>query len=180
MAQQVPVDPIKFPIGCFELKDSISSDETEKHIQIISEAPTAYRELTAGLSAAELSKTYREGAWNIQQLINHVADIQLLHFFRMKKTVTEPDYSEATLINMNAWASSPDGMSSLVEDSLLMFDGITRRYVNLMRSLNHEQLGAAYFHTVRKISFDQRNAIALSAWHVRHHLAHIEIALASA
>jgi hypothetical protein len=30
---------------------------------------------------------------------------------------------------------------------------------------------------VRKATFNQKQAIAMSAWHVRHHLEHIKIAL---
>jgi hypothetical protein len=102
--------------------------------------------------------------------------MQMLHFFRMKKALTEADYS-ATLVNMDGWASTADGVSSSISDSLDMFESITKRYVYLMRSLTEEQRNISYYHAVRKATFNQKQASAMSAWHVRHHLEHIKIAL---
>lgn len=51
----------------------------------------------------------------MQQLVHHVADIQLLHFLRIKKASTEPDYTEVTLIDLDAWAGTADGRNEPVE-----------------------------------------------------------------
>ncbi len=169
----------KFPIGPFKAPENLSTRELESLIDIIASAPAKYREISQGLSEADLKKTYREGAWNVQQLIHHVADIQLLHLLRMKKALTEPDYKELTLINMDGWAQTPDARTAPVADSLLMFESITKRFVYLLKSLTDQQLEISYYHPVRKINLNQKQAIAMSAWHVRHHLEHIEIALKS-
>ena len=168
---------LKFPIGPFIVQENISQAELNNLIDIIEAAPAKYRELTSKLSDSELKKSYREGAWNVQQLMNHVADMQLLHFFRMKKALTETDYKEITLVNIEGWANTPDGLTSTVADSLHMFEGITKRFIHLMRSLNETQHDIAYYHPVRKTMLNQKQAIAMSAWHVRHHLEHIRIAL---
>lgn len=170
---------LKFPIGPFIAPENISALELDEFIDTIEAAPANYRKITANLSESDLKKTYREGAWNIQQLVNHVADMQMLHFFRMKKALTEPDYKEITMVNIQEWVQTPDGLSSPVEDSLLMIDGITRRFVYLMRSLSEEQHAIAYYHPVRKTMLNQKQAIAMTAWHVKHHLEHIRIALTS-
>jgi uncharacterized damage-inducible protein DinB len=168
---------LKFPIGPFIVQENISHAELDALIDIIAAAPAKYRELTSKLSDKELQKTYRDGAWTIQQLVNHVADMQLLHFFRMKKALTEADYKEITLVNIDGWANTPDGLTSTVADSLHMFEGITKRFVHLMRSLNETQHAIEYYHPVRKTMLNQKQAIAMSAWHVRHHLEHIKTAL---
>lgn len=168
---------LKFPIGPFEAPENISRNELDEFIKVIEAAPAKYRTATKDLSESDLKKTYREGAWNIQQLVNHVADMQMLHFLRMKKALTEPDYKESTLVNIQAWANTPDCLSFPVADSLNMIDGITKRFVFLMRSLDEKQLEIAYYHPVRKIMLNQKQAIAMTAWHVKHHLAHITIAL---
>lgn len=169
---------LKFPIGPFTAQEHISNAELDALIETVASAPPRYRTLTENLSGADLHKTYREGSWNIQQLVNHVADMQMLHFFRMKKALTEPDYKEITLVSMDGWANTPDGRLSPVADSLDMFEAITKRFVYLMRSLDDKQQNVAYYHPVRKIMLNQKQAIAMSAWHVRHHLEHIRIALA--
>ncbi len=161
------------------LQEHISHAELNSLIDIIEAAPSKYREMTSKLSGSELQKTYREGAWTVQQLMNHVADMQLLHFFRMKRALTEVDYKEITLVNIEGWANTPDGLTSTVADSLHMFEGVTKRFVHLMRSLNESQHEIAYYHPIRKMMLNQKQAIAMSAWHVRHHLEHIRIALSN-
>ncbi|GAB3891660.1 bacillithiol transferase BstA [Larkinella knui] len=170
----------KYPIGPFTAQETYSPEELRHLIAIIEPMPARYRELVENRSPEDLAKTYREGSWTVQQLIHHVSDIQLLHFLRMKKALTEPDYEVVTLINMDAWVATPDSIAAPIADSLVSFDGLTRRYVYLMKSLTDEQLAIKYFHPVRKLWFTQAQAIAMSAWHVQHHLAHINLALAEA
>lgn len=169
-------DP-KFPIGPFAARENISDAELKEMIDTIATAPEKYAGALQNLSKEDLQKTYREGSWNVQQLVQHVADMQLLHYFRMKKALTDPEYKEVTLVNIDGWAQTSEGPGSPVEDSLAMFDAITKRFVQLMRSLNAEQKEIAYFHPVRKSWLNQKNAIAMTAWHVKHHLEHIRLAL---
>jgi hypothetical protein len=168
---------LKFPIGPFTVRENIDHSALGELISTVSTAPRKYRAITEGLSKDDLMKTYREGSWNIQQLVNHVADMQMLHFFRMKKALTEADYKEITLVNMDGWAKTFDGVASDVNDSLDMFEAITKRFVLLMKSLDEHKLEITYYHPVRKIMLNQKNAIGMTAWHVRHHLEHIKIAL---
>lgn len=179
MESLTSTDYLKYPIGTFEKKDTYSSSEIASLIEEIEELPSRYREIVQSLTDDDLAKTYRPGSWNIRQLVHHVADIQLLHFFRMKKVLTEENYSDVTLINMDGWAKTPDSLTEPVEDSLIALEGLTRRYAFLMRSLTEDELKLEYFHPVRKVKFNQAQAIAISNWHLKHHLAHINIALGS-
>ncbi|WP_461081441.1 DinB family protein [Spirosoma flavus] len=171
------MDNRKFPIGQFVAQDIYSADELANLITIIENSPATYRHLVENLSVDDLAKTYREGSWTVQQLVHHVADIQILHFLRMKKALTEPDYENVTLINMNGWAATSDSIEAPIEDSLVMFEGATKRYVWLAKSLNESQLAVTYYHPVRERHYSQAQALAMSAWHVQHHLAHIKLAL---
>ncbi|WP_423148381.1 DinB family protein [Rubrolithibacter danxiaensis] len=168
---------LQYPIGPFVKKDQYLRDEIDSFLEIIERAPERYKDIAKNLTEEDLKKTYRPESWNVQQLIHHVADIQLLHFLRMKKALTEADYTEVTLINMDAWVSTADGYQAPVADSLIMLEGITRRYVYLIRSLTDKDLEVAYYHPVRKYMINQAQAIAMSAWHLQHHLAHIKIAV---
>lgn len=173
----IDIEILKFPIGPFVAPANITDDDLQNLIKIIEEAPAKYRDIAAGLTDADLQKTYREGSWNVQQLFNHVADMQLLHFFRMKKALTESDYKEITLVNMDGWAATADGRLSSVEDSLDMFESIGKRFVLLIRALTPDQQEITYYHPVRKTMLNQKQAVAMSAWHVRHHYEHLRIAL---
>jgi hypothetical protein len=177
MTTTTNIDALKFPIGPFVSPQSIDKKELDELIRIIENAPAEYAKIAKSLTASDLKKTYREGSWNVQQLFAHVADMALLHFFRMKKALTESDYKEITLVSMDGWAATADGMNSSIEDSLVMFQSIVNRHLILMRSMTEEQQAISYYHPVRKITLNQKQAIAMSAWHVRHHLEHLKIAL---
>jgi len=176
MENSSTIDP-KFPIGPFVKQEKYSDAELNEMVNTIHEAPQKYREIVKELTPADLQKMYRPGSWNVQQLIHHVADIQLLHLFRMKKALTEPDYNTVTMINMDAWAATADGQSAPTEDSLMMLEGITRRFIFLIRSLTPEQLQITYYHPTRDTQISQIQAIDMASWHLRHHLEHIKIAL---
>ena len=85
----IQLSQLKFPIGPFMTRENISNEELHDLIGTIEGAPQKYSTVAGNLSQRDLLATYREGAWNVQQLVNHVADMQLLHFFRMKKALTE-------------------------------------------------------------------------------------------
>ncbi|MGX5857849.1 YfiT family bacillithiol transferase [Dyadobacter jiangsuensis] len=167
----------RYPIGPFALKEIYSDDEIREFIRVIAEIPAEYRKRVETLPDAALLKTYREGSWNIRQLIHHVADLQFVHYLRMKKAITEPDYDEVTLIDMNAWAATPDSLNVPIEASLAIFEGTHARYAYLAGTLSDEQFARRYFHPLRGFWIDQKQALAMSVWHVKHHLAHIDLAL---
>ncbi|WP_420151689.1 YfiT family bacillithiol transferase [Spirosoma sp.] len=171
------MDNRKFPIGPLKLQDSYSADERSELIRIIEASPSQYRQLVEHLSPEELTRTYREGSWTVRQLVHHVSDMQFLHYMRMKKALTEPDYKIVTLVNMDGWANTPDATEAPIEDSLRMFEGVHQRYAYLAKTLTEPMLAITYYHPVRQIYINQAQALAMSAWHVQHHLAHIRLAL---
>lgn len=171
---------LKFPIGPFMPPAALNKTELLDLISTIETTVSKYRALTGNLPPTDLRKSYREGAWNVQQLVSHIADMQMLHFFRMKKALTEPDYKEITLVDIPGWANTQDGLTSPVADSLDMLESITKRFSILMRALDETQQQIAYYHPIRKMMLNQQQAIAMTAWHVKHHLEHIKIALGRA
>lgn len=167
----------RYPIGPFTPQAHYSSDDLSTILARIADTPAQYRTLAATLRPDDLSKTYREGSWTVQQLIHHVADIQCLHFFRMKKALTESDYTTVTLIDMDAWVNTPDATTAPIDDSIRLLEGITPRYVRLGERLTDAQRAIQYYHPIRQYWVNQAQALAMSAWHLEHHLAHIRLAL---
>ena len=175
--ERIDMDDRRFPIGPFRMQDTYSADERAALIHSIETSPSHYRQVVEPLSPTDLTRTYREGSWTIRQLVHHVADMQFLHYLRMKKALTEPDYTVVTLVNMDGWAQTPDATDAPVADSLLMLEGVHQRYAYLAKSLTTDQLAITYYHPVRQFTINQVQALAMSAWHVQHHLAHIRLAL---
>lgn len=167
----------QYPIGRFILKEDYTKEELENFLEVISSSASKYSALTENLGDEDLAKTYREGSWNVRQLVHHVSDIAFIHYFRLKKAVTESDYNEVTLINMDAWSATQDSLEMPIAGSLSALEAINERYAYFAARLSEAQLASTYFHPMRKIWFNQKQALAMSVWHLQHHLAHIELAL---
>ncbi|MFD2570960.1 DinB family protein [Spirosoma soli] len=170
------LEQLQYPIGRFAPKEDYSIEEVNRMIGLQETAPARYQKLLAGRSDEDLARTYREGSWTVQQLVHHIADIQLLNFLRLKKALTEDDYV-ITLVQMNDWAKTPDATTAPIDDSLLMFDGITRRFVYLWRTLDEQTQTKTYYHPSRQINLSLKQFLYMATWHVVHHQGHIELAL---
>jgi exoribonuclease II len=85
------ISALQFPIGKWSPKGEYTPEEFQERLNILKNIPAEYRALTENLSHEDLQKQYREGSWTIQQLINHVADMHLLHYIRFKHALTETD-----------------------------------------------------------------------------------------
>ncbi|QMU29814.1 YfiT family bacillithiol transferase [Adhaeribacter radiodurans] len=170
------MEHLQYPIGRFQPKPDYTPEENAALLQYLEKAPALYEELMANTSEADLTKTYRPGAWSVQQLVHHVADIHLLNFLRLKKAITEENY-EITLIRMDNWAALPDSTQLPINSSLLIFKGVNQRYIHLLKTLDEQTLSKTYYHAARKLDLSLKQLLHMATWHVGHHLGHIELAL---
>ncbi|SEN39836.1 DinB superfamily protein [Terribacillus saccharophilus] len=166
----------KYPIGQFQQVGPIVEEQIKQWIEEINQLPEQMTSLVNGLSEAELLHTYREGSWNIKQLVHHVADSHLNSFIRFKLALTEENpiikpYEEAE------WAKLPD-YAMPPQSALDLLASIHRKWVVLLRSLTAEQLERTFQHPESgEVSLKEN--IGIYAWHGKHHLAHIRLALES-
>jgi uncharacterized damage-inducible protein DinB len=164
----------KFPIGELEVPDKVTLDHVQEWLKQIETYTSRLRETVDGLSEEELSKTYREGSWNVRQLVHHIADSQMNMFQRLKMALTDDNPTVPNFIQ-DKWAVQPDtGLP--VESSIKMLEGINERIVSLGSSLTEDQLDRSFTHEINgKITVATK--VAKLAWHEEHHLEHIKIAL---
>ncbi len=168
-------DP-RYPIGHFaRVARPLDAASRATMIAAIEGAPGEIRALVAPLTNAELEKTYREGGWTIRQVVHHVPDSHMNAYVRIKLALTESAppikaYDEAR------WAELPDARSAPVAFSLDLLDSLHRRWVTLLRALTAEDFLRSYVHP-KLGSVHLYEALALYAWHGRHHTAHIRNAL---
>lgn len=164
----------RYPIGQFHVEVPISEEHTKKWIEEISQLPEQLTLLVKGLSESELLYTYREGGWTIKQLIHHIADSHLNSYIRFKLALTEENpiikpYEESE------WAKLLDyEMPS--QSALDLLAAIHRKWVVLLRSLSAEQLERTFRHPDSG-EVNLKENIGIYAWHGKHHLAHIRLAL---
>src|SRR5699024_10065316 len=109
--------------------------------------------------------TYRDGSWNVRQLVHHIADSQLNMYQRLKLALTD-DNPEVPAFDQDAWAVQPD-TELPIESSIKMLEGINERIVALGHRLTEEQLDRSF--TLQKTGeIFVTTKIAKLAWHEEH------------
>lgn len=165
---------VKFPIGKLQVPDTVTLEHVEEWLKQIESYTDRLRETLAALHEEDWNKTYREGAWNVRQLVHHIADSQLNMYQRLKLALTDDNPAVPAFLE-EEWAVQPD-TELPVESSIKMLEGINERVVALGRSLTEEQLERVFTHqTSGQIRVATK--VAKLAWHEEHHLAHIKLAL---
>ena len=165
---------VKYPIGELQVPAQVTLQDVQQWASEIATYSDRLRSTVEGLTEEQFAKTYREGAWNVRQLVHHIADSQLNMYQRLKLALTD-DNPHVPAFNKNAWAVEPD-TTMPVESSLKMLEGINERIVELTKHLREEQLTRIFTHAVNgEISVGTK--LKKLSWHQEHHLKHIEIAL---
>lgn len=161
-------DP-RYPIGKFDAPDS--SQDVDRWIETISEAPAELRRAVSGLTDSQLDTAYRDGGWTVRQVVHHLPDSHLNAYTRLKLALTE----ESPVIRPymeDRWAELEEAKTAPVEMSLQLLDALHTRWVTALRSLDAADLERTFQHPDMGSVTLFRN-IAMYAWHGRHHIAHI-------
>ena len=103
--------------------------------------------------------------------MHHVADSHVNAYVRFKLAATE-DNPPIKAYNERLWAELADATSLDLRASLGLLDALHARWVAFLRSLGADQFSRTFNHSVTgPVTLDR--ALALYAWHGRHHTAHI-------
>jgi DinB superfamily len=164
-------DP-RYPIGRFVAPAESSAKERAEQLNALHELPAQLRAAVEGLTQAQMDAAYREGGWTVRQVVHHVADSHMNSYVRFKLALTE-DWPTIKPYDEGAWAKLADSNLPL-EISLLLIEGLHARWVALLESLNEAGFARGYVHP--KLGRQTLStALALYAWHGRHHTAHITV-----
>jgi DinB superfamily len=169
------LEPLKYPIGKFEHREKYSASEIRANIKVLDKFPAKLKALTSKLTENQLDTPYRPEGWTVRQVVHHLADSHANMFLRTIWAITENNptikgYNEAD------WAKLPDHFMP-IKPSLLIIEGLHKRMVFLLKSLDKKDLKKTYYHAGYQKSYEIQDVIALYAWHCNHHYAHILQAL---
>ena len=165
------MDDLRYPVGKFEAPAAISAAEREALIQQIEEAPSRLRSVVTGLSDEQLETPYRPGGWTVRQVVHHLPDSHLNAYVRFRLALTEEEPTIKTY-EEGRWAELPDARTEAVDVSLSLLAFLHRRWTAMLRALDEEQWARAFRHPeLGRVRLDQ--ALALYAWHGRHHVGHV-------
>jgi len=166
---------LRYPIGQFQFPEVVTAQQVKEWIEDIRLLPKQLAEALNGASEQSLIKSYRENGWTVTQLVHHIADSHMNSYIRFKLALTE-EVPTIKPYDEEEWAKLPDA-EMLVSTSYKMIEGLHARWVYLLESLTAVQIQRAFNHPDSGLMTLEK-AIALYAWHGKHHLAHIQIALA--
>jgi uncharacterized glyoxalase superfamily protein PhnB/uncharacterized damage-inducible protein DinB len=161
----------RYPVGTFTPPSSYTAEGRQAFIRDIAALPSRVRAAVAGLTPEQLQHPYRDEGWSVAQVVHHLADSHMNSYIRFKLATTADNptvvgYDEAK------WAKFPDAVSTNLEGSLAILDAVHGRWVRFLESLESEAFARTFNHSVLgPVPLDR--ALALYAWHGRHHVAHI-------
>jgi uncharacterized damage-inducible protein DinB len=166
---------LAYPTGRFQRPTHIDAHLREGFISEIAAAPSTLRDVVRDLSNDQLDTPYRPGGWTIRQVVHHLPDSHMNAYVRFKLALTESEptirpYDEAL------WAKLPDASAGPVELSLLLLACVHARWLACIRALPTEAFERTFVHPDSGV-MSLNEQLAYYAWHGKHHIAHIKIAI---
>lgn len=162
---------LRFPIGKFERPVNVTPALRARFIDDIEQTPANLSAAIAGLDEKQLDTPYRPRGWTVRQVVHHLPDSHINAYTRMKLAATEDGptikpYEEAR------WAELADGKAAPVDLSIRLLEALHARWVIFLRSLRQEDFVRPFTHPESGVvNIDW--ALAMYAWHGKHHVAHI-------
>lgn len=165
-------DTLKFPLGKFVPPSGHDPALVAACIDSIAALPAELGRAVAGLGDSQLDTHYREGGWTVRQVVHHVADSHQ-HAVARTRLLLTTDEPRIEGYDQDEWVRLHDAATLEVEPSLQILEGLHRRWVALLRSVDEAAWQRAYFHAEYQSRWPLWLVVALYAWHGRHHTAHI-------
>lgn len=163
-------DP-RYPIGKFSFDGSLTEQQKFKFLDDVEQAPARLRAAVQGLSEQQLDTPYRDGGWTVRQVVHHVPDSHMNSYVRFKLALTEDEPTIRPYME-NLWAELPEAKTAPVELSLVLLESLHRRWNLTLRAIKPGQWKRTFRHPEMG-TMNLEKALALYAWHGRHHVAHV-------
>lgn len=170
--------PAHLNLPSFDWDAPVSLGSLLNDVMVIQQFPTELAKVISTIKEEEWSMSYREGGWNLRQIVHHLADAHLNAYVRTKHILTQ-DQDLIQPYDENAWSETPDAQfhheaSYLIllglhqKWSLLLLEALKDPATHLAKTMVHPETG-------RVISLS--DLIRLYAWHGEHHLAQMKFAI---
>jgi hypothetical protein len=168
-----PSSDLRYPIGQATLPTGpLSAAERATLIQQIAELPAQVTAVAREIGGEQLLKPYRPGGWTGRQVIHHLADSHLNSYTRFRLALTEENPTVRPY-DEQAWAELPDVEATPITVSLTLLEALHTRWTVLLQHLTEAQWQRTFYHPGTQRDFTLDQALAMYAWHGRHHLAHL-------
>ncbi|MDG1685344.1 MAG: putative metal-dependent hydrolase [Flavobacteriaceae bacterium] len=167
------IEKLKFPIGKYISNKSPSEDLIKQWIEDIELFPSRVEYLIRDISSEKLSWKYRPNGWMVKQVIHHCADSHMNSIIRFKLALTE-EIPTIRPYKESRWADLNDSLTDEITESIILLNGLHKKWSRLLKSLSKDQLDMKFIHPENGNKFSLVENIGVYSWHCNHHLAHIE------
>src|SRR5580693_2363839 len=97
------IELLKYPIGRYQTPAATSAELQKEWMMVLKVLPSWLDACIENLDEQQLLVPYREGGWNTQQVIHHIADSHMNAYIRLKLALTE-DKPTVKPYDETAWA----------------------------------------------------------------------------
>lgn len=167
---EVNLELLRYPIGHFEMPKRITPEQLDHWIVDIDHYPALLRQAVENLDNNQLDTPYRPEGWTVRQLVHHIADSHMNAFIRTRLALTE-EFPTIKAYDQDAWCKLVDNENAPVEWSLLIVEGVHKRWASVLRRV--EDWSAGFYHPEYKRRYRLDQMVANYQWHGEHHLAQI-------
>jgi hypothetical protein len=162
---------VRFPIGKYE-PQPFSDKQKRAWLQDIQFLPGLLETAIENLDEKQLNTPYRDGGWNVKQVVHHVADSHMNAYIRFKLGLTENNpaikpYEEAL------WAQLNDVTAVPINISITLLYALHTRWHSALLNLPAEAWNRTVFHPEHKKKMSLYYLLGMYSWHGQHHVAHI-------
>ena len=165
------MEELRYPIGRYTPEGTVTLELMEQWIRELEAAPANLRTAVTGLTPEQLDTPYRPDGWTVRQVVHHVPDSHMNGYIRFRLALTE-DQPIIKPYHEDLWANLHDAKYNPVEPSLALLEALHTRWCMLLRSLAPLDFKRAFRHPESgDVSLEA--ALALYAWHGKHHVEHI-------
>jgi len=169
-ATEIQAENLSYPIGKFD-KTAIDPKFRREYIDTIKQLPDMIAAAVAGLDESQLDTEYRPGGWTVRQTVHHVADSHMNSLTRFKLALTEDEPPTIRPYYEDRWAELADSKLP-VDLSLKLIEGLHARWAAMLESMSDADFSKTFVHPETG-PWTLDGALALYAWHSKHHTAHI-------
>lgn len=167
---ETQAENLSYPIGKFD-KSTIDPGRRAEYTKTINELPSMIASAVSGLDEKQLDTPYRPGGWTVRQTVHHIADSHANSIIRFKLALTEDEAPTIKPYFEDRWAELGDSKLP-IDVSLKMIDSLHARWVALLESMTDADFNRKFIHPETG-EWTLDGALALYAWHSKHHTAHI-------
>jgi DinB family protein len=141
-------------------------------IDVLRERPLALRRAIAGLSVRQLRQPEHEGKWSIVQILQHLADSEMVWAWRVRVILAQ-DHPSLTGYDQDQWAERLKYADADPAEALELFGVIRRANLRLVEHASPDDLQRVGAH-VERGEETLAHLMCLNAGHDLLHLRQIE------